>query len=128
MISAAFGHPVTRTAALVWTLVMVYLASDSAPGGPELFHGQDKVLHAGAFGLLCALYGLGWPKSTGSPRRFWPVLGAMIFGATIELGQLLLTRTRSAEWLDLVADLFGIALAVLFLSIFNRKAEQGRSP
>ncbi|GAB4179589.1 MAG: hypothetical protein Tsb0017_18750 [Geothermobacteraceae bacterium] len=109
------GHPAIKFAALGWTMAIVALASDGATGGPDLFAGQDKVLHAGAFGLLTTLYGLGWPDAAGRPRRWFPAFGCSLFGALIEIGQMLLTKTRSAELLDLAADLIGIAIAVVLL-------------
>ncbi|RMF47144.1 MAG: hypothetical protein D6751_03400 [Deltaproteobacteria bacterium] len=109
------GHPAIKLAALGWTLAIVALASDGASGGPDLFAGQDKVLHAGAFGLLAVLYGLGWPDAEDRPRRWLTASGCFLFGVLIEIGQLLLTRTRSAELLDLAADLVGIVAAVVLL-------------
>ncbi|RME40790.1 MAG: hypothetical protein D6794_01610 [Deltaproteobacteria bacterium] len=123
MIATAVGHPVYKTAALFWTLALIFLASDSASGGPDLFAGQDKVLHAGAFALLCALYGLGWPKGDKRPRFWLPALWAFCFGALIEIGQLMWTQTRSAEWLDLAADLAGIVLAGIFLGFVGKTGE-----
>ncbi len=68
----------------------------------------DKFQHGGAyFGLTLLLVGI-------VERRAYPfaALGALIFGALIEIAQDTLTTTRFMDWHDLVANSTGIAAAL----------------
>ena len=69
--------------------------------------GWDKSNHALAFFTLALLGSVCWPRSA---VRVWIAL--VIYGGAIEIAQAL-TPTRDGEWLDLVADSIGIALAAL---------------
>ena len=67
---------------------------------------NDKIAHLLAFVALAFLADRGWPE-----RAFdWPAaLWLLAYGALIELLQST-TKTRSAEFADLLADVAGIAL------------------
>jgi len=43
----------------------------------------------------------------------WAVVGMIILGGLVELGQAYLTTTRSGEWLDFLADSVGVLLGTL---------------
>jgi len=68
------------------------------------FAGADKVQHALSFALLV------WLGVRGGYRRTWALaVGLLLLGGAIEVAQSF-TATRSAEWLDWIADAAGIAL------------------
>lgn len=68
---------------------------------------SDKLAHFVIFLVLTV-----WFSGQYSLRSWWRMaLGLLIFGVAIELCQRL-TSSRSAEWLDLVADVFGIAVGL----------------
>lgn len=70
------------------------------------FAGADKVKHAASFALLVLL---GLRAGYRSLPRL--VLGLMALGGAVEIAQSF-TDTRSAEWLDWLADGVGIALGL----------------
>jgi hypothetical protein len=70
--------------------------------------GHDKLEHAGSYFVLTL-----WVAGL-VDRRWYPraALAAFALGATLEAAQGLLTATRQADVLDLVANSTGIALAL----------------
>jgi VanZ family protein len=94
--------------AAFWLAVVAGIAVSLWPG-PQLpdpwFPAADKLQHAVAYAALFLLgRQAGYRSSWGLP------LGLLALGVAIELAQGAFTATRSAEWLDGVADAFGIAL------------------
>jgi len=79
------------------------------PGPVVAFAGShDKLEHIGSYFILALwIFGL-------VDRRWYPraALAALALGAALEVAQGLLTVTRQADVLDLVADGIGIALAL----------------
>ena len=67
------------------------------------FEGVDKSTHAIVFAFLAV-----WFAGQYRPRSYWRIaLGLLMFGLLIELCQRMLVY-RSAEWLDVAADVAGI--------------------
>ena len=101
-----------------WTLGGLLLALISVLSliplqGPQLgIENADKLNHAFAYVLLTTLFGqLTHPDWRGRAR----LLGALLaYGICIE-GLQSLTRYRSAEWHDLLANLCGMLVGVLLL-------------
>ena len=68
----------------------------------------DKWAHALAFALLAI-----WFAGQYRPRSYWRIaLGLLVYGVLIELCQRMLSY-RSAEWLDVAADMAGIMAGLL---------------
>jgi VanZ family protein len=98
-----------------WAIVAAYmLALFTASSGPGVAlppgRNWDKVLHAGAFGVLALLSA--WALTRGRLRAAtWPVLlaaclVAILYGATDEFHQSFVPG-RDADVFDLVADALG---------------------
>ncbi|WP_237565587.1 VanZ family protein [Ornithinimicrobium cavernae] len=103
----------TLLLAQVWALYLLV----PSPGDP-LFPGQDKVGHALLFGVPLAL-----SLALGSR----PVsLGILLHALASEPLQGLLTSTRTPDAWDTVADLAGIALAVLVVELARRRRPVSR--
>ena len=81
------------------------------PGAPS-----DKVQHVIAFAVLTALALAAYPKT--SPLRIAIWLG--LFGALIELLQMIPALNRDGQWQDWVADV-GAVLAVLVTAALVRR-------
>lgn len=76
----------------------------------------DKVIHAGLFlALSTAAY---WAFPRKYAAAFW---GLAVYGALTEGLQHWLTVTRHASFMDLVANLTGIVLCVLIISLLRRE-------
>ena len=92
------------------TLCLVAVVSMLSVPGQQMFQGQDKLSHLLVymvlFGLLLLAYGKKWRLMS---------LGILLacFSALIEVAQSF-TGYRQAEWLDLLANILGILVAVLF--------------
>ena len=87
----------------------------------------DKIGHALAFAGLVLWYAQLYPLRR---DRWWCVVGAIGFGALIEVLQSF-TTYRSAEWLDLAADsvgaLFGFGVAQLGAGRILARLDRPRS-
>lgn len=97
---------------LLWLLVVVLLLVQvvalyaEAPGeGQPLVPGQDKVAHVFLFGIPFAVALV--------LRSRTLVIGMLAHALVSEPLQGLVTTTRTVDAWDLVADLFGMALAVV---------------
>ena len=101
--------------ALVWAASIFGLSSQSRlPGVPSL-PGIDKVLHAGAYGLLAAM--LLWAQ----PRPRLALLLAVLYGISDELHQATVPG-RNADVLDAVADAAG---ALMVVALWLRRRGHG---
>lgn len=93
-------------AALVLILVMSLRPSISVGGAAHM----DKVLHFGAYAVLTGLARLGWPKLWGG----WIFLFFAGFGIAIEIAQHMMSVGRTGSVADVVANLIGAALPLIF--------------
>lgn len=110
------GHSRTR---LFWRLALLlllcvgtWLALVPAPPRQATL-GWDKLNHAVAFAMLAALGALGFAHA-----RVRIALALLAYGALIEVLQSF-TPTRTAEWLDLLADVLGIAAGMLLTRVLS---------
>jgi VanZ family protein len=99
-----------RIALLLYMAWLFYAALGPAPQGPEIPH-LDKLMHACAWGLMAGIAVFAWP---GRLRLAFGL--ALAHGALTEVLQGTVVSGRSAEWLDLLADGCGAALAVWIAS------------
>ena len=89
-------------------LTVLVLALVPSPP-PMITTGWDKLNHLLAFGAMA------WLACKAFPQRLTAVLCALlVYGALIEVMQSW-TPSRSAEWLDLFADMFGILLGWMLI-------------
>lgn len=90
--------------AAAFALVMACLPQPVAlPGDPG-----DKLLHIIAFAGLALLAALAYPRV----RLLTVLTGLSLFGAMIELVQMIPALNRSAEWLDWAADTLAVAVVL----------------
>lgn len=97
-------------AALMVVLVMSLRPSVNV-GGPV--H-MDKIVHLGAYAVLAGLARLGWPRLWGGTL----FLCLAVFGIGIEVAQHLMALGRTGSLADIIANLSGAALALIFFHIF----------
>ena len=92
---------------------------------PPVLSLGDKVLH----GLMYTLLAVSWAIPVSKcpmPNVRCPIgraavvcLSVTAYGGVLELLQRYCTRTRSGEWLDLLADFLGAAVGVTIVMIFR---------
>lgn len=75
----------------------------------------DKVQHIVGFGVLTTLGCFAY-----SEKKVWLCLGLAIYGALIEYFQSTLTYTRMASLGDWLADIIGIAIALIVFILINK--------
>ncbi len=95
--------------AVIFALVMASLPQAAAlPGNPN-----DKLLHILAFAVLALLAAFAYPRA----RLLAILVGLSLFGAMIELVQLIPALNREADWIDWATDTLAAAavLGCVFL-------------
>ena len=102
-------HILRLSIPVLWALIILWLSLTSSPPQLPGVLGWDKLLHAGAYGLLSILLAQAFLCPPFSMNKPWWLAGitAVIYGALLEILQLLSQTGRTAEWLDLFADAIG---------------------
>lgn len=75
---------------------------------------NDKFMHAILYAGLAATWWLA------VKRPVWIIIGVTLYGALLEWLQLYCTRTRSGEWLDLLADFLGASITMILVILWKR--------
>lgn len=111
--------------AVLWTLTIVVLCLESTADLPKVkISGFDKIAHT----IIHLVFTFLWFMSLMSLKLkfkkaiFFAFLFSVAFGISIEILQQLLTTTRKADILDVMANTFGSFLAVCLVHFLeNRK-------
>lgn len=105
---------------LAFIAVVIYLSFFKPPSVPKLplFPHADKVAHVGMYFVMSALLWWEFRRSRTGQAAIWHAwIGAflcpVLFSAAVELLQASLTTYRGGDWLDLLANITGAALASL---------------
>ena len=103
------AHILRLSIPVLWALIILWLSLTSSPPQLPGVLGWDKLLHAGAYGLLSILLAQAFLCPPFSMNKPWWSAGiaAVVYGALLEILQLLSQTGRTAEWLDLFADAIG---------------------
>jgi|3_EtaG_2_1085321.scaffolds.fasta_scaffold15920_1 hypothetical protein len=93
-----------------WTAMAFAVVMAILPNSNDL-HGivPDKIQHMAAFASLAILGTLAYPRIP----RLLLALGLVVVGALIEVVQMIPALHRDAEWGDLFADSFAVALILV---------------
>ena len=108
--------------AFAWMALLFYLSHQPSLETPMLFSGQDKVVHAAAYGVLGLLLLAAQPlQAQGYSRQQAgiSVLIASLYGLSDEIHQHFIPG-RSSEVLDWVADTVGALIAASLLAWLSR--------
>lgn len=103
-------HALIRfTAPALGALAILWLSLTPSPPQLPGVLGWDKLLHAGAYGLLSLLIAQALLCLSFSFQQAWwrAALAAVVYGALLEILQMLVQTGRTAEWWDLFADALG---------------------
>lgn len=106
-------------AALFWTLLIVGLCFCTYSDIPQVsISNIDKLVHFTfhfVFVFLWYLYFLTNEKSQNPNLKTFVFLASFSLGTSIELGQGILTKTRNADVLDVLANATGAITAIIFI-------------
>jgi VanZ family protein len=110
--------------ALFWTGVILYFCLEDAKDIPQVSIPYiDKVIHAVFHFVFTTLWFLYFKKKLNSSNSFKPLAFSFafsfFFGISIELMQAFFTTTRSADVLDVLANVSGATLAVIAIILLN---------
>jgi VanZ family protein len=116
-------HRLSLLSALAWMVTLFWLSHQPSLSTPSLFEGQDKLFHAGAYGLLAMLLLAAHRMQAGGYR--WreirvSALIASLYGLSDEIHHAFVPG-RSAEFADWLADTAGALLAALLLAWLSRR-------
>jgi VanZ family protein len=89
----------------------------------------DKVTHSFFYFIFLSLWFLFFKKKLNSSNNFKPLaisfVFSVFFGIGIELMQQFFTHTRTADILDVFANIFGATLAVIAIVLLNTHSGLG---
>ena len=108
--------------AITWMAVLFWLSHQPSIDTPSLFSGQDKMFHAGVYGLL-GIFLLGAMRPglsgyTGLQVRTSAII-ASLYGISDEFHQSFIPG-RNPDVLDWAADTTGALLAVVLMAQLTR--------
>ena len=112
-------------AALFWTGVILFFCLINANEIRQIsIPNFDKVIHAGFHFVFTMLWFLFFKKKLESSNSFRPLAISFVlsffFGIAIELMQQYFTETRTADVLDVLANLSGAALVIVVVVVLNK--------
>ena len=97
-----------------FSFVTFFLLIELAPKPQKIPH-LDKIQHAIIFTILTLSAAMAW-----KPHRYWLAAALILYGASTELFQGLLTVTRQASVYDWLADCVGIAIGLLIFALYKK--------
>ncbi len=113
--------------AVAYTVLLTWVSVSENKDLPDIpyFPFQDKLAHVVAYLGLATLWGLSW-NFYSKPKQFHPyytvlLLAGLIYGTVIEVLQQQLTTSRTADVLDIVANLFGMLLGAILGQFLFKK-------
>lgn len=116
--------------AIIWALFILLLCLSPNSELPHFDWSEllsfDKVVHAALFCILVLLLIVGFKRQYFSYRlryyaRSMSLVVGGFYGLLIEILQLITGTGRSFDWLDVIADLFGCFLGVIFFRLIYGK-------
>ncbi len=100
--------------AVLWFAIAWYGLMKESSGSPPPFPHFDKVAHCGLFFTQIWLLARSYIETPVRPIPYRSLLiFALLFATVSEIAQAWLTRTRSGDPLDALADMAGTAFALL---------------
>ena len=111
--------------AILWLISIFILALRKPPELIPPFPHYDKVMHFGAFGLLSVLFAFPYffIKYKKIEHIMMVIIVPIIYGAIIEIVQIF-AANRKADIYDWIADLTGVIIAFIVISIVLRYANR----
>ena len=110
--------------AIFWTGIILFLSLENADEIKQIeIPNFDKLIHAVFHFVFTTLWFLYLKKKLVVITNFrllsFALIGSFFFGIAIELMQQYFTTTRSADVLDVLANLLGASLAVISIILLN---------
>ena len=107
--------------ALAITISIIYLSLMKAPNlNLDIkFDNIDKVYHAIAYFSLAISWLITFRNK--QQKKYIIILGCVLFGIIIEVLQNTLTNYRTGDYLDVLANLFGVLAALVIFNLIFKK-------
>ena len=119
MVKSMKRYPLSLLAASVITVASLIPVPEVVIPDVPLY---DKWAHFIMYGGLCLIIWWEYLRQhvrVDWRRAFWgAVVAPIVMSGLLELAQAYLTTTRSGDWLDFVANIIGVLLALLLVSLF----------
>lgn len=111
--------------ALSWTGLIVFFCLIKSSDIPVVqITNLDKVVHSFFHFVFTLLWFLFFKKQLNSSNVFKPLavsfMLSIFFGIAIEIAQVLFTKTRKGDLLDILANLSGATLAIFIILFFYK--------
>lgn len=108
--------------AILITISIAVLSLIKMPAEEIPVASSDKLLHSIAYFFLMLAWLYSFSKKEDFYKRIkYLVLGCLIYGIVLEVVQGAFTSYRTGSYLDILANSFGIVLAVLAFYLFEKK-------
>ena len=112
-------------AAVFWTGFILFLCLIKSSSLPQVsVQNVDKIVHVFLHFVFTSLWFLFFRKKVTDLSNYrlliYSLVGSFLFGIAIELMQQYFTITRSADVLDVLANLIGATLAVVTMLVVNK--------
>ena len=105
-----------------YSLALLVSCLITVKGVIEMPNNNDKVIHAAAYFIFTCLWFytflISFKKSKAQAIKI-TVFCAISFGIIIEILQEVTTQTREADYKDVIANVIGTLLAVLFINLIT---------
>lgn len=106
--------------ALSITIAIALLSLIKIGKQPINISNLDKIEHAIAYFTLTFFWLLAFKENK---NKLLVIISCLVYGIIIEVLQATITKYRTAEYYDILANSTGILLAYLFFRYFNKKSK-----
>lgn len=108
--------------ALLWFIIGIYalIFRENSHHTPPPFPHFDKLSHGLLFLVQFWLLSKAYMLHQRPLKTWLLLLLALLYATLSELGQLFLTQTRSADWLDGLADIIGASIGIHLAQIWHQ--------
>lgn len=113
----------------IWVVVILTLSLISFKNDvqPVKIPYLDKIVHFVFYFVFTALFFLTLKKECRYVKKMFTIylssfFVAFLLGVCIEWLQSSMTTTRAGDWLDVLFNMFGTVVAILFMTIISKKA------
>jgi len=116
-------HKLLPVISIGYSIALLVSCLITVEGVIEMPNNKDKVIHATAYFIFTCLWFFTFLNSfkKSKPQAIkTTVIYSIVFGIIIEVLQQVTTQTRQADYKDVIANIIGTLLAVLFINLITK--------